>query len=245
MELSRRGDASSAAEVAAAEPPPQASRPSRRGSVSMIRRSSSALVDAVFGKETMHIGGPRLAHPVPPRDRACSSIDGFHCGSVMSTTDAAWMLRPTPPASIWLTRTRGRRSREVVYEGRFVGDTLPVGGPIATSPSSSAIKSSTRRKKEKTTTLRSFAVASSTMSTSRASFWLPFETPASPTCTSPLPAREQIQLGLRDGTTVDDGDGVVGTPCSSPPQAVATSTARATRTATAIGSASCQKRFPS
>jgi hypothetical protein len=31
---------------------------------------------------------------------ACSSVLGFHCGSVRITTDAACMLIPTPPASI-------------------------------------------------------------------------------------------------------------------------------------------------
>jgi Zn-dependent peptidase ImmA (M78 family) len=34
---------------------------------------------------------------------AWSSIAGFHCGSVRMTTDAAWMLRPTP-AWIWLSQ---------------------------------------------------------------------------------------------------------------------------------------------
>ena len=63
------------------------------------------------------------------------------------------MLRPTPPASIWLTRTRAVAAavKSSTRACRLVGGTLPVRGPIATPP-----------------TLRSFAVASSTMSTSRA-----------------------------------------------------------------------------
>ncbi len=34
---------------------------------------------------------------------ACDSVIGLSCGSQMTTTEAAWMFNPTPPATIWLT----------------------------------------------------------------------------------------------------------------------------------------------
>ena len=39
------------------------------------------------------------------RAMACHSVVGLSCGSQITTTDAAWMLSPTPPATIWATRT--------------------------------------------------------------------------------------------------------------------------------------------
>lgn len=54
------------------------------------------LVDASLGEEPMDLNGLHLSHSGRPRD--CLPLGRrLSCGSQITTTDAAWMLRPTPP----------------------------------------------------------------------------------------------------------------------------------------------------
>src|SRR5690606_17150783 len=105
------------------------------------------------------------------RATACVSKVGFTCGSQRITTEAAWRLRPTPPAWICASRTAwpGRAVNSSTTSWRRAGGTLPDSGPCTPGPSASATTASTSRKEENTTTFRPLASASSTTSTSRPS----------------------------------------------------------------------------
>ena len=83
----------------------------------MQREFEHALVDAVLGKETMHIDGPRLPHPMTPRYRLL--LDRRLPLRLGQEHDRRRLDVETDTASLDLAdeNTRGRRSREVVDEG--------------------------------------------------------------------------------------------------------------------------------
>ena len=62
------------------------------------------------------------------RAMACSSVEGFYWGSSRSTTDAAWMLSPTPPAWICARRSACPSccAKESHSSSRFSEATEPV-----------------------------------------------------------------------------------------------------------------------
>ncbi len=78
------------------------------------------------------------------------------------------MLRPTPPATIWATRTapRGASENSSTIAWRLAAGTDPVSGPNTLPGRIRATSSRASRKWEKTSTLRWFSSASSTMSSS-------------------------------------------------------------------------------
>ena len=49
------------------------------------------LVDAVLSEQPVHVNPGYLPHPLRAGD-PCSSMAWFHCGSVMMTIDAAWII---------------------------------------------------------------------------------------------------------------------------------------------------------
>ena len=96
----------------------------------------------------MHLDG--CSWPIRwARAIACHSVVGLSCGSQMTTTDAAWMFRPTPPATIWRHEHRtlagGREVVDHLPAARAAG-TDPVSGPKTRPGQAAATGSSTSRK---------------------------------------------------------------------------------------------------
>ncbi|RKT75099.1 hypothetical protein DFJ66_8477 [Saccharothrix variisporea] len=79
---------------------------------------------------------------------AWASVVGLSWGSEITTTDAYWMSRPTPPASIWATSTAPCRAAEnaSTVSCRLVAGTDPDSGPNTGPGSDRATRSSTSRK---------------------------------------------------------------------------------------------------
>ena len=79
----------------------------------------------------MHLDRLAVGPSGRARAMACHSVVGLSCGSQMTTTDAAWMLRPTPPATICETSTAPCPAAEnwSTMTCRAAAGTEPVSGP--------------------------------------------------------------------------------------------------------------------